>query len=196
MLFLFDVAAGYHELAEMLMQSRDPAAAIENYRKAVDIIEKVAAADPHNLQRQSELSDGLVTLGSTLAQAGRKTEARRYTERGLALERRLAEMPESSPVEVKRYASALLDCEPKDLQDPAQALRLARRADTMTKSSDPEILDLLARAYYRSGNSTDAIATEEKALALFGPSENEEASGNRKLFEKNLALFKSKRRFH
>jgi eukaryotic-like serine/threonine-protein kinase len=197
MLFLFDVAAGYHELADMLMQSHNLPAAIENYRRAVDTIEKVAAADAHNLQRQSELSDGLVTLGTTLVQAGRKTEARRYTERGLALERRLAEMPETSPVEVKRYASALLSCEPKELQDPAQALRFARRADAMTRSSDPEILDLLAQAYYRSGNRTEAIAIEERALALFAPSENKEhASGNRKQFEQNLALFKSRRPPH
>ena len=35
MLFLFDAAAGYHELADMLMQSHNLPAAIENYREAL-----------------------------------------------------------------------------------------------------------------------------------------------------------------
>ena len=64
-------------------------------------------------------------------------------------------------------------------QNKLKALEHAKKAAELTKESNAEILDTLARAYYINGRVKEAIETEKKALEIM--SQNEE-------FKKNLEI--------
>lgn len=66
------------------------------------------------------------------------------------------------------------------VRNPAKALDYANRASAIAPK-DPNIMDTLAEAYFANGRIDDAIATEQKALALV-PEQAE--------FKKNLEKFK------
>ncbi len=58
----------------------------------------------------------------------------------------------------------ILDETPTEWQDLDFALKVAKRANTLTGANDPAILDTLARAYWELGDSSKAIAWQEKAV--------------------------------
>jgi hypothetical protein len=61
----------------------------------------------------------------------------------------------------------------------------------MTKATDPDCLDSLARAYFKSGEHAKAVEPEEKVLLLVPPpTADKAASAARKQYEANLATFK------
>ena len=63
------------------------------------------------------------------------------------------------------FAWNLLDRTPKELQDLDFALEVASRANEITESADPAILDTLARAYWELGDVDTAVAWQQKAVA-------------------------------
>ena len=72
------------------------------------------------------------------------------------------------------------------LHNPKKALDYANRA-VAAGPNDPNIIDTLAEAYYTNGRMDDAIATEEKALAL---------APNRDDLQKQLEKFKAAKTQH
>ncbi|MBI3494054.1 MAG: hypothetical protein HY047_20090, partial [Acidobacteria bacterium] len=52
------------------------------------------------------------------------------------------------------------------LRKPAEAVRLAERAATLTNRRDVTVLDALAAAYASAGRFADAVASEQVALDL------------------------------
>ncbi|MFN0135472.1 MAG: protein kinase domain-containing protein [Phycisphaerae bacterium] len=63
----------------------------------------------------------------------------------------------------------LLTAQPATAQDPSAALRLAVRANELSDRADPAILDTLALAQHRAGDSAAAMETQKRALQLLSP---------------------------
>jgi len=77
-----------------------------------------------------------------------------------------------------------------EFYNPAEAVRLARRACELTKYEKPQLLNTLAAAYAAAGRFPDAVATAEKALDLAV------SSGQNRLAEEiqeHLSLYKESR---
>jgi tetratricopeptide (TPR) repeat protein len=69
------------------------------------------------------------------------------------------------------------------VQDNARALEHAGKAAELSKNSNAEILDTLARAYFINGKVNDAVETEKKAIKL---------SPDSKQFKDNLKMYEEK----
>ena len=63
-------------------------------------------------------------------------------------------------------ASLLATCPDASIRNGAAALALAERAKRLTSGQDPSILDTVSAAYAESGRFSEAIETEQGALAL------------------------------
>jgi len=63
-------------------------------------------------------------------------------------------------------ARMLITIKDEKLRDPAEAVRLGKRACELTHYSRPNCLDTLAVAYAAMGDFSKAIETAEKALRL------------------------------
>src|SRR5262249_5626814 len=123
---------------------------------------------------------------------GEAGDARRLTARGLALTRDLANRPEVTPDDLSQYALAFLTCEPPTLRDPATALRYAQASVAKTGETDSINLDILAQAYFETGDRAHAIAEEEKAISLLAPAEaNHPAPPLRQKLAAHLETFKA-----
>ena len=60
----------------------------------------------------------------------------------------------------------LVTVEDKDLREPSEAIRLAKRACELTQYSRPDFLDTLSVAYAAAGDFPMAIEIADKALQL------------------------------
>jgi len=133
-------------LADLQSKTGDPAGALNEYRQANAILEKLSAAAPGNLFTRGALAESLVATGSLLARLGRVGEARTLTTRGMAIARELASLPAATPDELNRYAQILLTCQPAELRDSARALRIAEQAVAKSGGHDPRSLHVLEEA--------------------------------------------------
>jgi tetratricopeptide (TPR) repeat protein len=182
-------------VADLLNKTGDLEGSLAKYRQTVGILEKLSAAAPADLFLRGQLSQTLVSIGAVLAQQGKLAEARTSTSRGLAMARDLANRVAATPDELSRYALALLTCSPADLREEATALQKAKQAVEKSGERDPKSLDLLAQAYFQTGDSARAIEAEKKALSLLpAPQPHEKALFLRQRFETQLARFESSRR--
>ena len=80
----------------------------------------------------------------------------------------------------------------KNIFNPAEGLRLAQKANEVTKYKNPDLLDTLAAAYAANGQFDSAIQTAQKAIALA------EAKGNNQLIgeiKNRLRLYESSQPF-
>ncbi len=73
--------------------------------------------------------------------------------------------------------------------DAVPGSQYANQLVEMTKGKDAYTLDLLAQADYTTGNTTHAVETETKALALLPPNS---VSDLKKRLEANLAMFSAR----
>ena len=96
---------------------------------------------------------------------GEPETAKRYRKESMAIWKRLADRENAGPMYVHDYAQELVEAQP-ELQNPADAVRYAERACTMTGFENRSYVATLAEAYFRAGRLGDAIRTQEQALAL------------------------------
>ncbi|OFW29423.1 MAG: hypothetical protein A3H97_17250 [Acidobacteria bacterium RIFCSPLOWO2_02_FULL_65_29] len=137
-----DHAEAYNNLGAMLHLFGRLEEAAGQYRRA-------AALRPDNAEAQNNLARVLV-------QQGRPTEAVDHFRRALALKDDFASA--MSGLAWIRATSAA------PLQDAAEAVRLAERADALTGHRDAAVLDALAAAYANAGSFDRATATASLAL--------------------------------
>jgi len=83
------------------------------------------------------------------------------------------------------YAWEALTCEPADLQDPESALVFAVEAVELGNWQDPDVIDTLALAYHRTGDTAKAIEVANRALDLIP----EEDVARRESFAATIAEF-------
>ncbi len=143
----------------------DRAGAISRYREIADILQRLSASEPDNVLVRSRYSEILVVLGGTLAETGQASEAHEITGQGLAIGKELAARDDATADELYSYAESFLTCEPADLRRPLTALEYSRKALVKSGGDGDDYLDLLAQAYFQSGNAREAVSTEEKALS-------------------------------
>ena len=116
----------------------------------------------------------------------RLDEARTVVSQGLSAMRAAAEnSDESGPKNA--YAWEALTCEPSDLQDPEAALVFALEAVELGQWRDPDVIDTLALAYHRTGDTAKAIEVESQALDLIP----EEDAARREPFEATIAEYQA-----
>ena len=171
----------------------DRKSALEEYQKILEILGRLSAAEPENVMVRGRFSEMLIATAGLLMEDKRLADARALTARGLAITRELAGRSDATPDDLAQYAMNFLTCEPKDLRDPAAALRYAKKAVDESGGTDSDNLDILAQAYFQNGGRAQAVASEEKALALLPPVKGNEASPARHRIEAQLAKFKAAR---
>jgi serine/threonine protein kinase len=182
----------FREIGDLIWYMNDHAGAIAEYQRAADVLEKLTAAEPGNVVVRGRYAAILVMLGQSLAEAGKPAAARPYTIRGLSNTRELAERTDATADDLSEYAYHFLECEPADLREPATALKYAKQS-IAKGATGPEYLDILARAYFLSGDVAQAIATEEKALTSLPNAAQQAVSPMRTRIEAQLAKFKASR---
>ena len=156
-------------VADLLKKTGDLEGSLTTYRQAAAILGERATAASPDLFMQGQLSQTLLSIGAVLGEQKNLAEARSATSRGLSIARDLANRASATPDELSQYALALLTCSPADLREPATALQKAREAVEKSAERDPKSLDILAQAYFQTGDSAGAIEAEKKALNLLPP---------------------------
>jgi tetratricopeptide (TPR) repeat protein len=177
-------------IADLLNKTGNRANALRKYRQATAILEKLSNAAPSDLFTRGQFGEALVATGAALAEQNKLAEARTTTSRGLAIEGELARRTTATPDELSKYALNLLTCQPPDLRQPALALVNAKFAVEKSASRDLKSLDILAQAYFKSGDSARAKEAEKKALDLLpAPEPKQPVSLVRHKLEVQLARF-------
>ena len=136
-----DYAEAHNNLGAMLHFSGKLDEAARHYRLAVSL-------RPDNAEAENN-------LGRLLTQQGRQDEALEHFRRALAVNPDLA-----TALAGLAWVRATGDAA---LRDPADAVRLAERADRLTGHRDPAVLDALAAAYAAAGAFDRAVATAQSA---------------------------------
>ncbi len=167
-------------------------AALGKYRRVLEILDRLAAGDPQNVVVRGRQSEMLILTADLFAQNGQVDESRNMALRGLAITRQLATRTEATPDELSQYAANFLTCQPAELREPAAALQYAKKALEKSGGTDSDGLDVLAQAYFETGDVGHAIEFEEKALKLLAPPQpNQPDSPTRRKVKAHLARFRS-----
>lgn len=117
---------------------------------------------------------------------GRVEDARGVVSENLEALREAAVIA-AEPGPKNAYAWEALTCEPADLQDPESALAFALDAVELGRWRDPDVIDTLARAYHRVGDTTRAVDVASRALELIP----EEDTERRAAFEATLEEYRA-----
>jgi len=161
-----NLAMAYETLAEVQKRTGKPKEALASCRHSLAISEALLADDPKNSQFAIDVVQEKVLLIDLLLAAGERSAARTETARLLAHLSSLVTAQRPSLYYLASYL-AVVDSTPfPEFWKAEDAIAIARKAVDMTRGADPESLDLLARAYGRAGNLIEAVATEQKAIAL------------------------------
>jgi serine/threonine protein kinase len=184
------LAISLRECGDLMVKSHNPSGALAYYRRVLQIFERLSAQNSKDQVLRSRYSEMLVYTGQLLAKMNQLDEARSMTGQGLALARNLASGADVTSDDLSQYALDFLTCEPASLRDSGVALRYAEQS--VAKAENSYSLDVLAQAYFQTGQTTRAIATEEKALSLIPTSAAPSgASTERKQIESHLSTFRA-----
>jgi tetratricopeptide (TPR) repeat protein len=85
-------------------------------------------------------------------------------------------------------AWVLATCPEEKLRDGLEAIRLAKKACTLTQDKVATYVDTLAAAYAEAGEFEEAVTTQTRALELAAPQERAE-------FAMRLKLFREKKKY-
>lgn len=157
-----DVAVTYMLTGDILSR-RAPADAVDKYRNALKITERLADSDPLNKQYSRDRLVALGRISDALSRSGQLTESREFMDRAARL---LAGVqPDNvADYDLMTYCSILLTKPVTDSKRARQALRFAAALVARTKETDPFALQLLAEARDAVGDSESAALTMQKAL--------------------------------
>lgn len=199
------IAIGYEKFATVKAARGDPTGGLQLHRKELSGFQEVAALQPANAWVRRDITVGYSNVGVTLRDMGdlrgalpalrnmlktreelAAAEARTYAAGLLGREKEWANRAGATTEDLNAYAWSLLSCEPPELRNAVAALPYARRAVELTEGKHAGILDTLAMAHFRMGDTSRAIQMEEKAIRL-GAS-NAELS---KALQVNLAIFRA-----
>jgi tetratricopeptide (TPR) repeat protein len=160
-------------------------AALADYRQVLDLLRPMYAADPDNSLVRDRYADTLMMVGGALGELHKESEARQLYGEGLSIEKKFADRPDATPDDLESYDEGLMDAPVEELRNPAAAIAYARRAVEATKGEAWFFLDRLAVAYSKAGDYANAVAFDEKAISLMGP------SANRSTLEERLRRFQA-----
>ncbi|MDY7095413.1 MAG: tetratricopeptide repeat protein [Acidobacteriota bacterium] len=110
--------------------------------------------------------EGLQNLVILYQRTGDEERHADFLERYAETLRRVCEGPTARTRDRIDYANLLLTAAVPKLQDPTQALSVARQAVDATDRGDAEALMILARAQEQTGDHSQAVSTAREALGL------------------------------
>jgi non-specific serine/threonine protein kinase/serine/threonine-protein kinase len=180
------LAISYDRLGDIEAYTGNLSGAIEPHRKYYEICARLHTDDPINQRVTGWFLDAAEQLVKELYQAGQVQEGSPIAARLLHLYKTQADSPTATATDLNAYAWALLTTPAQQLRQPPSALSYAERATELSGGKDAGILDTLAKAYFLTANPVQAVATQEKALALLPPD-----APDRKSFEATLAEYKT-----
>ena len=140
-----DYAQAHNNLGALLQIGGQPDAALDHYRRAV-------ALRPDNVEARTN-------LGLLLSLRGRPAEAVGQFVEALALK-------EGTPTALAGLAWIRATAWDPALRSTDDAVRLAERADDLTRHQDVTAIDALAAAYASAGRYEDAIRVARVGLSL------------------------------
>jgi serine/threonine protein kinase/tetratricopeptide (TPR) repeat protein len=188
-----NIAKGYKTLAEVQKRTGKTAAALESARKSLKITADLLADDPKDRQKQIDMQQVMVLLVGLLSASGDQRQEREETARALRFLKPLVEKADAADYQIQGYALLLVKTPFPELQDHAGALRYAQTLVSMTREADPGALDVLARAYDKTGDAARAVETERKALALLpAVAPGARPSELRTMIETNVEAFRAR----
>ena len=152
-------AMAMNNMGSFFEDQRDYVQAEELYRQTYEMDCRVLGLDhPQTLILMNNLLRVLHTQGKI-------EESRPLVTENLTRLRRAAERSDADVLAMQAYAWELLNCEPADLRNPAEALPIAKRACELDGNRDATMLSTLAQAYHSVRNLEQAIATQQMAVA-------------------------------
>jgi serine/threonine protein kinase len=188
-----NVAMAYKTLAGVESQMGKKQEALANCRKSLDLSEAMLAESPQDGQTKTDIAQETVLMVDLLSDNGLRDEARERTARELARLRPLALAANPDLYYLVDYVKLLLSTPLPHLATVQEALSLARKAVDLMHGEDPETLDLLAKVYDRAGLARDAVAAEQKAIAVLpSPQPGRPPDERRRALDQTLARLQSK----
>jgi non-specific serine/threonine protein kinase/serine/threonine-protein kinase len=185
------MAVTYGFLATVQLELKNPDGAARSLERAIAELGELSAADPLNVRSAPELAFFLNRRAQTLVSVGRHAEARRDATRAISLLKTATERPGAGGDAFNEYAWALVSYVPEDVRNPRLALDYARKALDRAGSQNPGYLHTLGWAHHLLGDTTTAVQTLEKALALLPATAAGPAVGLRRQIETDLTTFRT-----
>jgi predicted Zn-dependent protease len=155
------------------------AQAVENYRRALNLLAPLRTSDPNNLRNHSMAADIGLRLAHALTRSGDGRGAAQAAMASLEISKNLAERPAAAPWQFGDYADALLHADPAAVRNPAIAAKYAQLAVDATHGRDPRFLELLAEGEFGSGHPQEAATNQQKALDLATDAEDKTRMADR-----------------
>jgi non-specific serine/threonine protein kinase/serine/threonine-protein kinase len=141
--------------------------ALASYRRAAELADIESRRDPNNVATRQRYSEVLTCIGSCLLRLNQLDEARRQSKLGLDMSRELADRPNATRDHLYNYAWLAVTVEPVDLEDPNRALPYILKVVAVDHGQNEYSQHVLAQTYAGLGRFEEAIAAEQKGLALF-----------------------------
>jgi len=155
-------------------------AAAKYFLAAAETHRKLLQMDPENRVYRYLRGEMLVRSGNLLVKAGKPAEAKARTAEGLALIRQLALDPKPAYTHLFGACRWLVECEVRELRNPALAARYCEQMVVATEEKDPDAWMGLSQARALMGDRPGALAAAERALKLVpAPQAGEPASRQR-----------------
>ena len=183
---LFFRVTPYRNLAIVNENAGNIAASRENFLAAIAIYDLLLQRSPSNRNYRlgrAELQTGAANHSVKLHLLA---DAERLAREGIGFLKEAAQSPDASPVELVIAARSLLESQVVALCDYSLALAFAKRASILG-GDDSEMQEVLAEAYWRTGDRDGAIRAIEKALSLI----ERKPTPVRDRLEKTLAEYRS-----
>jgi non-specific serine/threonine protein kinase/serine/threonine-protein kinase len=164
-----NLAIVYKRLAEIQKRTGKAAEALENCRRSLAASEALRAEDPSNVLYGIDVAQEKVLLIDLLLTGGDRPEARAETARAVAYLKPLAQADPPNRYYLVDYVTILAGTPFAEFASADETVAYAQKAVDLMHGADPETWDLLAQAWRRAGKLAEAIAAEQKALALLPP---------------------------
>jgi len=188
-----NLAIAYKRLAEIQNRVGKTKEALESCHRSLTSSEALRAEDPKNNLYGIDVAQERVLLVDILLSAKNTAVARTETAAAVAYLKPLALVENPDRYYLIDYVTILATTPFPEFTSAEEAIRLATSA---ARNPDPETLDLLAKAYARANRTDEAIATEEKAIALLPAVTSGPTPENRRKLETTLAAFRAEPTHH
>ena len=180
----------YYLLARTYERIGDLEAAIATSETMLLKCEDQILENPDNfglVNRQVLVLEYVSQLFTTLE---KPQKARHHLQRAQELRKKLVDRADVTAEELGDAANAFLTCSIEDLRKPQEALAYARRAVKLSEAEDPTILSVLAQAHFELGQTEEAVASCEKAVALLPEESDGDSNEIRKALMAQLGEFR------
>lgn len=174
--FQLDLAIDYRRIAEAELLRRNAKIAAANFRKMVDIIGPVAAADTTNVRAHNLLGIGRARLGTTLLNLKQYPEALKYLNLSIPFFKKIAENDPESPYAqinlaytVMKASVALAHTGSFSALQQGESARKTAEVINAKDSPNVEFRSIRAAMYMMSGDIRCALSTKSHG----GPTPND-----------------------